>query len=57
MTITTEQFDERLVTKLEAMPPHWLISMLMTYAYEDMCEEFNNEILSDYEDEHREEED
>lgn len=44
-----EDFDNRLLNKLRRTSHEVLIRWLLDYAYEEMCEEFNNEILNERE--------
>lgn len=47
--LATEEFNERLVAKLRACPKGTLIRYLIDFAYEDVCDEFTNEILDEWE--------
>ena len=48
--LSNEEFDARLQDAIHNMDIEWCVSMLLRYAYEEMSEEFNNEILSNWED-------
>jgi len=47
--ISSDEFDTRLRDKLLACTPATLARWLLDYAYDEMVEEFNNDILSDIE--------
>ena len=46
--LSSEEYADRLRSKLENMEVEWLATALLHYAYDEMVEEFNNEILDDW---------
>ena len=48
-TLTHNEFTERLKRKLERMSTAELVHLLMEHAWSDLIEEFNNEIIEEWE--------